>query len=83
LTYEVAINRRADKQLRGITPKMIRRIRKRIVDMSEDPYGGAQKMEIGAGFRVRVGDYRILFDVDDAARQVNVTAIRHRREAYR
>ncbi|MEK7778400.1 MAG: type II toxin-antitoxin system RelE/ParE family toxin [Chloroflexota bacterium] len=35
------------------------------------------------GYRLRVGSYRILYEIDDASRAVWIFAIRHRREAYR
>lgn len=36
-----------------------------------------------AAYRIRLGDYRALYDVDDAAKIVTVLAVKHRREAYR
>ncbi len=33
-------------------------------------------------YRIRVGDYRIVYDIDDSARTVDVVRVRHRREAY-
>lgn len=36
-----------------------------------------------AGFRVRVGDYRAFFDVDEEAREIVVSVIGHRREVYK
>ncbi len=38
---------------------------------------------IPEAYRVRVGDYRILYEIDDAVQSVTVIAVRHRREAYR
>jgi mRNA interferase RelE/StbE len=35
------------------------------------------------GYRLRVGDYRVLYDIDDPAKRVSVYRIKHRREAYR
>ena len=34
-------------------------------------------------YRIRVGDYRVLYEVDDAAQLVRIMRVRHRREAYR
>jgi mRNA interferase RelE/StbE len=45
---------------------------------------GARKLEGGAGeLRVRVGDYRIVYEVDDEALRVLVLRVAHRREVYR
>ena len=34
-------------------------------------------------WRIRVGDYRVLYEIKDAARIVDIVAVRHRRDAYR
>lgn len=46
---------------------------------------GARKLQ-GSGrddYRIRIGDYRVLYEVDDTARVVRIMRVRHRREAYR
>jgi mRNA interferase RelE/StbE len=44
---------------------------------------GVRKLKGGSGlWRLRVGDYRVIFEIDDARRLVDVSHIRHRREAY-
>jgi mRNA interferase RelE/StbE len=69
--------------MRRLTKVIKQRVRNRIRALWEDPYAGAIKLTHLAGFRQRVGDYRILFRVDDKQRLVRVTAVLHRREAYR
>jgi mRNA interferase RelE/StbE len=66
-------------------PKVVRRrIEARISGLRNDPRGGAsKKLVMLPGFRLRVGDYRILYEIDDEQRAVRVAAIKHRREAYR
>ena len=55
-----------------------------IAALAEDPRPhGSQKLATGDGYRVRQGDYRIVYTVDDKAREVEVYKIRHRREIYR
>jgi mRNA interferase RelE/StbE len=52
--------------------------------MKEDPFPpGMKKLKARDGYRVRVGDYRILFAVNRAARIVRVGAIGHRKDVYR
>ncbi len=69
--------------MRGLAPGIRRRVKVKLLSLEEDPYGKAAKLAQLTGFRMRVGDYRILFTIDDNAKEVNVSAIRHRREAYR
>jgi len=61
-----------------------RRVIAKILGLADYPYPrGAQKLRGQAGFRVRVGEYRVMFDVDDDSQILSVLRVRHRREAYR
>ena len=83
LLYEVRIAASADKELAGL-PRMLReRIIEKFDEISKDPRGTDSKKLDDATYRVRVGDYRIVYHVNDAEHTVLVTRIRHRREVYR
>ena len=83
LLYEVRVAASADKELAGL-PRMLReRIIEKFDEISKDPRGTDSKKLDDAIYRVRVGDYRIVYHVNDAKRMVLVTRIRHRREVYR
>ena len=83
LLYEVRVAASADKELAGL-PRMLReRIIEKFDEISKDPRGTDSKKLDDAIYRVRVGDYRIVYHVNDAKRIVLVTRIRHRREVYR
>ena len=69
--------------MRQLTKTMRQRIRNRINALQDDPYHDVTKLAHRLGFRQRVGDYRILYRVDDNQRLIQVTAVKHRREAYR
>jgi len=66
---------------------MSRMLRERIIEkfdeITKDPRGTDSKKLDDATYRVRVGDYRIVYHVNDAEDTVLVTRIRHRREVYR
>ena len=73
----------ADKELADM-PRMLRqRMIEKLEEISKDPRGTDSKKLDEATYRVRVGDYRILYHVSDADHKVVVTRIRHRREIYR
>ena len=59
------------------------RIRERITTLREDPYSGAAKLASMPGFRQRIGDYRVIYEIGTVDRIVLVTGVFHRREAYR
>jgi mRNA interferase RelE/StbE len=44
---------------------------------------GCIKLKDKNGYRIRIGDYRILYEIDDAVKEVSVYKIAHRKEAYR
>ena len=81
--YEVLIVVSADKELAQM-PRILRgRMIEKFDEISKNPRGRDSKKLDEATYRVRVGDYRIVYHVNDAERKVVVTRIRHRREVYR
>jgi mRNA interferase RelE/StbE len=56
----------------------------RIAALAHDPRpSGVEKLHgVEGRYRVRQGDYRIIYVIDDALRRVIVLKVRHRREAY-
>ncbi len=84
MRYRVIITRLAEKNMRTLPEAIRRRIDRKIASLGEAPYrSGTARVATTGGWRARVGDYRILFDVDDADSLLIINAIRHRREAYR
>jgi len=81
--YEVRIAASADKDLAGVPRVLGERIIEKFGEISKDPRGTDSKKLNDATYRVRVGDYRIVYHVNDTERSVLVTRIRHRREVYR
>ena len=83
MTWRVELGRRADRELRRLPDDLLRRIVDRIQRLADDPWPPGVKKLQGGGYRIRVGDYRILYDVDSSARVVVVHAVGHRRDVYR
>jgi len=74
----------AEKELGALPAKVVARIVTRIEGLAVNPRPPRCKKLKGGDheWRVRVGDYRIVYEIDDTARTVDVTRIAHRREAY-
>jgi len=84
VTYRVLIKLSARKELEGLPDSLLRRIDAAVAALSEDPRPrGRVKVRGMELYRIRVGDYRVLYRLDDQAGIVEVTAIGHRREVYR
>jgi mRNA interferase RelE/StbE len=58
---------------------------KRIVGLVDDPRPRQSLKLSGADsiYRLRIGDYRVIFEIDDSAELVSIMYVRHRRDAYR
>ena len=77
------IARKALKFLQWQTPQLRQRLDQAIMELRENPFPYGSKKLIGYpnGFRVRVGDYRIIYHVD--AQTLHVDKIAHRKDVYR
>lgn len=86
-TYAVYTTRTVDKALEKIPEQDRGRIESVIYDLGDDPRPpqsiGLQGSTTGGARRVRQGDYRVIYEVDDEAREVTVTKVAHRKDVYR
>jgi mRNA interferase RelE/StbE len=83
--YEIRVAERAAKELERLGRQEQRRIVARIERLAEEPRPrGCVKLS-GAEdiYRIRIGEYRVLYEVRDALLIVLVLRVRHRRDAYR
>ena len=83
-SYRLFFKRSAEKELRKIIPPYLHRIVEKIRALSNDPRPPGVQMLKGEGqyFRLRQGDYRVIYEVDDSARKITVIKVGHRREVY-
>jgi mRNA interferase RelE/StbE len=83
--YALLIKRSAERDLRRLPGTLFERVNDRILSLRDDPHPHGVRRLVGAleGWRIRVGDYRILYQIDDDAQTVTVVRVKHRREAYR
>lgn len=82
--YELKFRKSVHKDLHGLPKADLRRILNRIESLRDDPRpAGSQKLSGAEKYRVRQGDYRILYSIDDDAIVVEVVKVGHRREVYR
>jgi mRNA interferase RelE/StbE len=83
-SYRVALTSSAEKELHRLPKKAIARIVSRLEQLVSTPRPPDCKKLKGGDkeWRIRVGDHRIVYVVDDAVKTVDVTRIAHRREAY-
>jgi len=83
-SYSVEVRLSAVKELDGIPQEDLARVAARIQTLADTPRPpGCEKLSGQERYRVRQGDYRILYEVDDSRRTVTIVKVGHRREVYR
>jgi mRNA interferase RelE/StbE len=82
--YSVELKPSARKELERLSAKLVERLIAKLEALEDDPRpDGCKKLKGGdREYRVRVGDYRVVYVVDDGKRLVSVTRVRHRGEVY-
>ena len=83
--YTVSFRRSAEKDLRKLAATVQRRVLRVVEGLASEPRpSGCRKLQGGEhAFRIRLGDYRVIYTIDDGVKIVAVEHIRHRREVYR
>lgn len=85
MAYQVIIKRKSQKQLGRIQKEDRERITAAVFELSENPrpVGYRKLRHREAEWRIRIGDYRVIYGIDDERRVVEVLDIAHRRDVYR
>ena len=84
MSYRLKIIPKAEKDLDALVGHDFDAVRKKITALSENPRPfGCKKLTADEGYRIRSGDFRILYRVDDQAKEVIAYRVKHRREVYR
>jgi len=82
--YDLRVKPSVARDLRGIPQADVRRILARIETLREDPRPpGSEKLSAQERYRLRQGNYRILYTVSDGELIVEVVKVGHRRDVYR
>lgn len=83
-SYSLRIKKSAEKELKALPKPDLQKVIRPIHGLAADPRPlGCQKMSEQSRYRIRQGDYRILYTIDDTDRVIEIVKIGHRREVYR
>lgn len=85
MTYQIEISNKAAKQLKKLSTDIRDRINEKILELAENPRpSGVVKLENTENqYRIRVGNYRILYEIQDDVLIVKVVRVGHRKDVYR
>lgn len=82
--YNLCVLRKAVKDITALPKDYARLVSQHIESLQANPRPpDAKKLHGVTAYRLRVGTYRILYEIDDDARSVTIYRVKHRREAYR
>jgi mRNA interferase RelE/StbE len=84
VNYEIIFSKGAIKQLSKLPLEAQKRIQIKIDELAIEPRpNGVKKLEDDDLYRIRVGRYRVIYQIQDDVLVVNIVKVKHRREAYR
>ena len=84
MNYKIIVKPSAQKDLDKLPDKELKRIASRLGQLRINPRPiGVQKLSDEEGYRLRSGNYRILFIINDKIKNIFIFRIKHRKDAYK
>ena len=84
MSYALRILPRAEKDLASLDSIPYESVKKKIYSLRENPRPpGCRRLADYPGWRIRIGEYRVIYEIDDATKVVTVLKVGHRKEIYR
>ena len=83
MTYELIFDRKALEFLENSPKELRERIFNRITEAKENPFHFFERLEGREDYRLRVGDYRVIADINRSMGRIEVTLIDHRKNIYK
>lgn len=82
--YSITFARSARKEFESLPAPIVQRIFSKIEALAENPRpSGCKKLKGSQDlWRIRIGEFRVIYSIFDATIQIEIIAVRHRREAY-
>jgi mRNA interferase RelE/StbE len=85
MAYELYIERHAEKDLKKLPESLFSGIIENIKNLTQNPHPPNSKKIKGSqnDWRLRIGDYRVLYEINSATKAIIIMRVKHRRDAYR
>jgi mRNA interferase RelE/StbE len=78
------LKKSVEKELKLLPAKIHDRVIERLTALKNEPRPvGVKRLRGREGYRLRVGDYRVLYVIDDTTQRIEIFSVAHRREVYR
>lgn len=84
-SYQIRWKPSAEKDLRKLPRPVIQRIVTAVSDLASDPQPPGSRKLVGSAhtFRIRIGDYRVIYDVQNSELVIEIVRVAHRKDVYR
>lgn len=83
-SYQISFTPLAEKDLNKLEAKVGFRILEKIKMLSQNPHPqGVKKVKGSLYYRIRVSDYRVLYEIDESNNHISIYKIRHRKDVYK
>ena len=82
MAYELRIDKHAGRTLAKLPNDIAARIFNKLRETKDDPFRHWERLEGRADYKLRIGDYRAIADLNESRRTIEVTKIGHRRNVY-
>ncbi|MGH8590773.1 MAG: type II toxin-antitoxin system RelE family toxin [Gammaproteobacteria bacterium] len=84
MAYAIFILRRAQKELADVSHDSYTRVQGAIRELAQQPRPlGSRKLVGRAGCRIRMGSYRVVYEIEDSQQRITILHIGHRKDIYR
>jgi len=83
VSYSVQLTAEAREEFLDLPQRIREQIKSKLKMLEANPLAAAKRLQGHSAYRVRSGDYRIIFEVDETAQKVSVFAIGNRKDVYR
>jgi mRNA interferase RelE/StbE len=85
MPYELYVERHAEKDLNKLPPQLFSQITAKIKELVSNPHpqGSIKIKGSQKDWRLRIGDYRVLYEINNTTKTITIMRVKHRREVYR
>lgn len=83
--YRIYLEAEAEKDLKKLPSSVFNNILKKIKELQDDPRPpNCKKLKSSESFwRIRIGSYRVIYEIIDSSKRIDIYKIKHRKDAYR
>ncbi len=83
MTYQITWSPKSKNDLKKLEPQLAKRIIRKVTELNLAPYHFIEKMTDVNCWRMRVGDYRVLLDIDEKKKDIQILKVGHRKKIYK